>query len=87
MKSIFLLFLFFLLPFISSAQTFSINERGCVTCNDAKPGDTGDIDGVTYTAVDRAMLNEKVKSKEDLTKVCVSLVTGYELFVFSRRYL
>lgn len=75
MKSISFLCLLFLFPLISSAQTFSINERGCVTCNDAKPGDMGVIDGVTYTAVDRAMLLAKIKADEDLTKVCVSLVT------------
>jgi len=79
MKLFSLLILLYFLTTSVSAQTFSINERGCVTCSDANPGDTGVIDGVTYTAVDRAMLDEKIKNGEDLTKVCVSLVTDMSL--------
>jgi len=44
MKSIFFLILLFLWPVISSAQTFSINDRGCVSFNGAQPRETGVID-------------------------------------------
>ncbi|NCQ52462.1 hypothetical protein GW796_11415 [archaeon] len=44
MKSISFLCLLFLFPLISSAQTFSINERGCVSFNGAQPRETGVID-------------------------------------------
>jgi len=75
MKIFYLSLFFIVFPQFIFAQTFFINERGCVVCQDAQPGDTGVIDGVTYTAVDRAMLDEKIINGEDLTKVCVSLVT------------
>ncbi len=38
-------------------------------CDDANVGDTGVIDGVTYTVVDEAMLREMVANEEDVTKV------------------
>ena len=38
-------------------------------------GDTGVLDGVTYTVVNLSTLNSKISAGEDVTKVCTSLVT------------
>ena len=45
-------------------------------CDDANVGDTGVIDGVTYTVVDEAMLRQMVANEEDLTKVATTKVTN-----------
>ena len=44
-------------------------------CDDANVGDTGVINGVTYTVVDEAMLRDMVANEEDVTKVVTSKVT------------
>ena len=44
-------------------------------CDDANFGDTGVINGVTYTVVDEAMLREMVANEEDVTKVVTTKVT------------
>ena len=44
-------------------------------CEDANVGDTGVIDGVTYTVVDEAMLREMVENEQDVTKVATTKVT------------
>ena len=50
-------------------------------CEDANVGDTGVINGVTYTVVDEAMLREMVANEEDVTKVVTTKVTDMsELF-------
>ena len=50
-------------------------------CEDANVGDTGVINGVTYTVVDEAMLREMVADEEDVTKVVTTKVTDmFELF-------
>jgi surface protein len=47
----------------------------------ANVGDTGVINGVTYTVVDEAMLDEMIANEEDLTIVCTTRVTDmFELF-------
>lgn len=47
----------------------------------AKIGDTGIIDGITYTIVDRETLQEMILDGEDVTLVCTSKITElYELF-------
>ena len=46
-------------------------------CDDANVGDTGVINGVTYTVVDEAMLREMVDNEEDVTKVVTTKVTRY----------
>ncbi|MDC1313231.1 hypothetical protein N8X76_04410, partial [Flavobacteriaceae bacterium] len=38
-------------------------------CDDANVGDTGVIDGVTYTVVDEAMLRAMVADEQDVTIV------------------
>ena len=47
-------------------------------CEDANVGDTGVIDGVTYTVVDEAMLRTMVANGEDVTKVVTTKVTNME---------
>ena len=50
-------------------------------CEDANVGDTGVINGVTYTVVDEDMLREMVANEEDVTKVVTTKVTDVsELF-------
>ena len=44
-------------------------------CEDANVGDTGVIDGVTYTVVDEAMLREMVENEQDVTKLATTKVT------------
>jgi surface protein len=75
MKStIFALLLFIVFPSLIDAQEFTMTN-GTVFCDGTEPGDTGTVDGITYEAVDRQMLDHKITSGEDLTKVCTSLVT------------
>jgi len=53
-------------------------------CDDANIGDTGVIDGVTYTVVDNAMLREMVANGEDVTKIATTMVTDMsELIILS----
>ena len=50
-------------------------------CDDANVGDTGVINGITYTVVDEAVLREMVINEEDVTKVVTTKVTNmFELF-------
>ena len=44
-------------------------------CDDANVGDTGVVNGITYTVVDEAMLREMVGNEEDVTKVATTRVT------------
>jgi len=44
-------------------------------CDDANVGDTGVINGVTYTVVDEAMLRYKVLFEEDVSKLATTKVT------------
>ena len=52
-------------------------------CNDANVGDTGVVNGITYTVVDEAMLREMVENEQDVTKVATTKVTD----MFSLFYL
>ena len=55
-------------------------------CDDANVGDTGVIDGVTYTVVDEAMLREMVENEQDVTKVVTTRVTdmgGFFSLIFA----
>ena len=51
-------------------------------CDDANVGDTGVIDGVTYTVVDEAMLRAMVENEQDVTKVTTTKVTNMSDFFF-----
>lgn len=68
-------------PYKAQAQgTFELAENGItITCNGAEAGDTGEVNGIMYTAVDRELLISKRDAGEDLTRVCTSLVTNMEL--------
>ena len=44
-------------------------------CDDANFGDTGVVNGVTYTVVNEVMLREMVLNEEDVTKVATTKVT------------
>ena len=48
----------------------------------AEVGDTGVINGVTYTVVDEAMLRAMVDNEEDVTKVVTTKVTDMEGMFF-----
>ena len=75
MRAAFLPFLILCMhPFVIHAQEFTLSN-GTVFCEGAEPGDIGTIDGITYEAVDRQLLDQKIASGEDLTNVCTSLVT------------
>ncbi|MDB9994433.1 BspA family leucine-rich repeat surface protein, partial [Flavobacteriaceae bacterium] len=53
-------------------------------CDDANVGDTGVINGITYTVVDETMLREMIANEEDETKVVTTKVTDMErMFDFS----
>ena len=47
-------------------------------CDDANVGDTGVVNGVTYTVVDEAMLRAMVANDEDVTKVVTTKVTDMQ---------
>ena len=47
-------------------------------CDDAVVGESGIVNGVEYTVVDRAMLDQMIANDEDLTVVCTSSVTNME---------
>ena len=50
-------------------------------CDFASVGDTGVVNGVTYTVVDEAMLRAMVANEEDVTKVVTTKVTDmYGMF-------
>ena len=44
-------------------------------CDDANVGDTGVVNGVTYTVVDEAMLRAMVENEQDVTTVVTTKVT------------
>ena len=49
-------------------------------CDFALVGDTGVVNGVTYTVVDRDMLANMIVNGEDVTKVATTLVTDMSNF-------
>ena len=51
-------------------------------CDDANVGDTGVIDGVTYTVVNEAMLRGMIENEEDVTKVVTTKVTDMSYFFY-----
>jgi gliding motility-associated-like protein len=72
------LFLFYLVCFSSYGQ-FSRNANGVtIECPLANVGDTGFVDGVTYTAVDRSSLITKIAAGQ-ASECCTSLVTDMNL--------
>jgi surface protein len=51
-------------------------------CDDANVGDTGVINGITYTVVDEAMLREMVENEQDVTKLATTKVTDMKLMFY-----
>ena len=60
----------------SSCIYLDTNGVTIKACDDANVGDTGVIDGVTYTVVDEDMLRDMVDNEEDVTKVVTTKVTN-----------
>src|SRR5690625_2216373 len=44
-------------------------------CPNAEVGDFGLVDGIEYEVVDRAMLDQKIRDRVDITRVCTSLIS------------
>ena len=62
---------------------FYLDDNGVtIKCTpDTLYGATGEVNGVTYTAVDKPTLEDMISSNEDVTTVCTSLITNmYNLF-------
>ena len=71
--------LFLLIHFnvYNTYSQFSLAPNGItVICPGASSGDTGVIDGVTYTAVNRTLLISKRNAGEDLSLCCTTPVTN-----------
>ena len=90
MKKLIYLFLTVLIVACSSDNGGGNNQSACngdnpvyladngitiKACSDANVGDTGVIDGVTYTVVDEAMLREMVANEQDVTRLATTKVT------------
>lgn len=81
LMGILIAFLFFQAKESHAQGTFQLHENGVtITCEGASPGETGVVDGVTYTAVDSDLLIERRNNEEDLSKVCTSLITDLKNF-------
>ena len=63
--------------FVTSCDVVYLAENGITikAYECAEVGDTGVIDGVTYTVVDEAMLRAMIANEEDVTKMCTTRVT------------
>lgn len=61
-----------------------LDENGVTikACPDANVGDVGTVNGIEYTVVDRAMLDQMIENEEDVTKVCTSMISNME-FLFT----
>ena len=67
-----------------SCDAVYLDENGVTikACDDANIGDVGTINGVDYTVVDRAMLDQMIANNEDLTVVCTTRVTDMHFMFF-----
>jgi len=61
--------------FSNDARFYKDSNGVTIKCENCSPGDSGSVDGVTYTAVSRDQLDSLLASNSDLTKVCTTLVT------------
>ena len=68
----------------SNCDVVYLDDNGITikACDDANIGDVGTINGVEYTVVDRAMLDEMIANDEDLTVVCTTRVTDMHFMFF-----
>ncbi|MDB4108759.1 BspA family leucine-rich repeat surface protein [Flavobacteriaceae bacterium] len=57
-----------------------LDENGITikACDDAIVGDVGIVNGIEYTVVDRAMLDEMIANDEDLMKICTTRITDMD---------
>jgi len=62
-----------------------LDENGVTikACPDANVGDVGTVNGIEYTVVDRAMLDQMIENEEDVTKVCTSKITNMEALLYT----
>lgn len=61
--------------FSTNARFFKDSNGVTIKCENCAPGDSGSVDGITYTAVSRDQLDALIASNADVTKVCTSLIT------------
>ena len=61
----------------SNCDVVYLDDNGITikACDDAVVGESGIVNGVEYTVVDRAMLDLMIANDEDLTVVCTTRVT------------
>ena len=66
---------------IESDGNFNLLENGIITCNGASVGETGELGGITYTAVSNQNLSEMIGSNNInfYETACTSLVTTMNL--------
>ena len=87
MKKLIYLFLAVLIVACSGDDGNNNNQSSCPiyldsngitikACEDASVGDTGVVNGVTYTVVNRDMLFEMIANNEDVSKVATTKVTN-----------
>lgn len=64
-------------------QIFFLDDNGITCkCPEAQPGEKGFINGIEYEAVDNELIRKRRDEKEDMTKLCTSLVTDMsDLFI------
>ena len=76
-RNVFYIGLLFLISTLGFAQgNFFLDSNGVtVKCTDCVAGDTGVVNGLTYTAHDVASLYAKSKDDDDWDRVCTSLVS------------
>ena len=60
-----------------NCDTVYLDDNGVTikACPDATVGAIGEVNGVQYTIVDRAMLDQMIENNEDVTVVCTSKIT------------
>lgn len=63
-------------PEIDKSELFSLADNEVtITCIDASPRDRGQVNGVTYEAVDNDLLRTRLDEDIDIMNLCTSLVT------------
>ena len=62
----------------SNCDVVYLDDNGVTikACDDANVGDTGLVNGATYTVVDEAMLRDMAANEEDVTRVVTTFVTN-----------
>ena len=85
-RNIFYIGLLFLISTLGFAQgNFFLDSNGVtVKCTDCVAGDTGVVNGITYTAHDVTSLYAKSRDDDDWDRVCTSLVTKTSYLFINR---